>query len=606
MKKTIGLFFGGLAVVTFGLIAFFVFQKPSLPQQDDFLALPSSEESHQEQPPAGRCGDNICDDFETANPDVCPIDCQEKPASPKPKPNQKSSSSSKTSEAKPKVSVGAYDSPFGFHPANAEKYSYAKDLGAKWSREGVYVVWSWLDQEKNGSYKFNNATAPKTSDGKGGHQINFDEQWLGAPEDIKISTNICPFRLTPFNQGDEGFGSDMESELAKYGEFVKKTVERYDGDNDYGCVFSSPDCYKKGDNQYPSSEVVNHYSKNPIKYWQVCNQLSEVSETCKDYSCKDDYAKAFAKTQKETYESAKEADPAVKILIAGDSSKALYPAVFKELGGKYIDIVDFHRFGNKYQKDWYNPKTDFDYLKSNLKSSGFDLSKLEFWTTETGTYSGKPESKIDNGQPYQSESVQASSLLKVYVSGLAYGLKKIFWAWSIVEGFDMSCGAFDSMGLVYDGADCQNGKYTIGDNIGYDKGKGVKKLSYYTYKKMTEMLDGGDWNNIETVQEKDGVYAYKFTKIRDSRCPGGVKCVWQGELVQESIWVAWNDNDEEKQITISDIKSSSVKITEAVPKYESGEEMGSYETAFDSYVKETADGKIILTIKDKPVFVEER
>ena len=58
---------------------------------------------------------------------------------------------------------------------------------------------------------------------------------------------------------------------------------------------------------------------------------------------------------------------------------------------------------------------------------------------------------------------------------------------------------------------------------------------------MVEVLEGSDWDNIETIQEKDGVYVYKFMK-------GG-----------QPIWVVWNDNASEKEITISSVNSSSVK-----------------------------------------------
>ncbi|KAF5436221.1 hypothetical protein C5S36_00880, partial [Candidatus Methanophagaceae archaeon] len=60
-------------------------------------------------------------------------------------------------------------------------------------------------------------------------------------------------------------------------------------------------------------------------------------------------------------------------------------------------------------------------------------------------------------------------------------------------------GYFDHTGLIYDGQ---------GSN---DLGLGVKKLSYYTYKLMTEKLECSNWNNIETIQESDNVYVYKGT-----------------------------------------------------------------------------------------------
>lgn len=119
-------------------------------------------------------------------------------------------------------------------------------------------------------------------------------------------------------------------------------------------------------------------------------------------------------------------------------------------------------------------------------------------------------------------------------------------------------------------------------------GKSHKKLAYYAYKKMVEVLEGSDWDNIQTVQEKDGIYIYKFVK--------------QGK----PIWVAWNDNGAEKQITISGINSNQIKITEAVPKYESGKDVTNYSAAFKTETKTVSGGKITIILGDIPVFVEKK
>lgn len=47
----------------------------------------------------------------------------------------------------------------------------------------------------------------------------------------------------------------------------------------------------------------------------------------------------------------------------------------------------------------------------------------------------------------------------------------------------------------------------------HDPGKGVKKPSYYTYKKMAEILEGGDWNNIKTIKEEQN-HAYGLFQTR--------------------------------------------------------------------------------------------
>lgn len=214
-------------------------------------------------------------------------------------------------------------------------------------------------------------------------------------------------------------------------------------------------------------------------------------------------------------------------------------------------------------------------VRQGLDKYGYD--NTEIWILETGAYSGKP---VDMGKALirQSEEEQASDLIKHLIYPLTFGVKKVFWAWAMVEGTSPidDNDFFDNTGLIYDG---------VGPN---DPGYGVKKLAYYTYKKMVEVLEGSDWNNIQTIQESDGVYVYKFIKNG------------------KNIWVAWNDNAGDKDIPISGITSSQVKITEAVPKYESGKEVVNYNTAFNTETKTVEASKITLTLKDKPVFVEEK
>ncbi|MEK7069984.1 MAG: hypothetical protein AAB962_02935, partial [Patescibacteria group bacterium] len=109
---------------------------------------------------------------------------------------------------------------------------------------------------------------------------------------------------------------------------------------------------------------------------------------------------------------------------------------------------------------------------------------------------------------------------------------------------------------------------------------------YYSYKKLIEVLKGSDWNNIQIVQEKDDVYVYKFIKNG------------------KPVWVAWNDNIAEKQITISGITSSQVKITEAIPKYESGKEVKNYNNDFGVLAEKVLNGKVAVKLGTKPIYIE--
>ena len=517
-----------------------------------------------------RCGDGVCDELEKSK-GICPQDCSAAVSPDNTTPT--SGGDAATNPPTETTVVASSGSPFGFHPGDTNNYSYLKDLGLSWSRDGMYWTWDWVDAKRDGNFKFKNATAPDRAGVSGsGVKIDYDSERLkvSTPSNVNLVVNICPFK-----KGGE-FKSEEEKNI--YSSFVEKTVERYDGDDDLGCTQSSPDCYNKGDNEYPAQELITRFKSNPIKYWQTCNQ---VTDTCTADSCQHDYTVRYAEVQKLTYQAVKKANSSAQVLIAGDSGRDYYPGVFAQLQGNYIDIVDFHRFG---QENLYNPKSDFDYLKNSLKSSGFDLAKLKFWITETGTYSGAPVNRSGGHDPAQTEKQQARGLLKTYVSGLSYGIGKIFWAWGIVEGFSCDCCLFDYTGLIYDGNKERNtNNCQLQDK--YDLGAGVKKLSYYTYKKMVAELGG--YKSVATIQEKDGVYVYKFSKESGA------------------VYVAWNDNSASKTVNITlDAGVQSAQAVSAVPKYGTGKEVTDYNNAFSTETKAINNNSISLEVSDVPVFVE--
>jgi hypothetical protein len=177
---------------------------------------------------------------------------------------------------------------------------------------------------------------------------------------------------------------------------------------------------------------------------------------------------------------------------------------------------------------------------------------------------------------YQSEIDQANDLVRKYVLSLALGVSKIFWTTTYeFNWLNDPENFFSKVGLIYNG-------------IGLDDfGSGVKKLSYYTYKKMVEILEGSDWNDIQTIQESEGIYIYKF--IKDNR----------------PIWVVWNDNQEEKTITISGINSRQAKIIEAVPEYEFGYQVVDYNTAFNTEIIRVQNNSVSIILNNNPLFIVE-
>ena len=465
---------------------------------------------------------------------------------------------------------------FGIHPSSLDNYEFAYDLGVNINREGVYFVWTWVDPERDGHFSFENAMLSEHPDRpNSGGPMNYDGERtrLASGKGIEHTVNVCAFQR---KSGEREFNNAEEE--AQYQEFVEKLVERYDGDPDLGCTEEAPDCYHDGDGEYPKDVVIEALKASPIKYWQACNQ---VIDACSE-DCQNTHVEKYAKFMELTYKGVKAACPDCEVLIAGDSAKELYPAVYEALNGEYVDIIDKHFFGS--HNDYMKIGEEMDYLKNSLVEAGFDLSELRFWATEVGTYSGDPiddkGGEVTEGPAYQSEKQQAQGLVKRFIYLYGEGMEKILWAWGLVENFGCECCIFDYTGLIYDGnihsQECD-------DNDPYDLGPGVKKLGYYSFKKMIEKIDGFD--TIEVISEFDNVYVYK---LMDNEGP---------------IWIAWNENDT-KTITLDVGDVSLVVVTEAAPKYEAGKEVVDYNTAFNSYELDVRDGSVDIMLGEIPVYIE--
>jgi len=449
------------------------------------------------------------------------------------------------------------DSPFALHDPAVPNIDRIEDIaatGAKWVRYagGNGLVWEIIEPRK-GTFDWS----------------YHDKLYLETfKNNIKMFVSILPA-----NRWDQAIDprrpEQMPKDIEAYKNFLRKAVERYDGD---------------GIEDAPGSPV--------ISVWQISNEPDLFWKgTPADY----------AKFLKESYKIIKEVNPKALVAIAGVASplgfagtRKFYLPLLEELSrirdnpqDRYFDIFDFHWYPFEGQYNWlidpfYEAGKVFylnEYIqniKQSLSEYGYD--NIPIFITETAQYSGQPNPPplmVGRSSEFHSEQKQALDLIKLYVYSLSKGVKKLFWVtlteWHNFDGRPNE--VFDNVGLI---------------NNPQNDGQSHKKLVYYTYKKMVELLEGSDWNSIQTIQEKDGIYIYKFTK--------------QGK----PIWVAWNDNKEEKQITVSDIGSDKVKITEAVPKYQSGKDVKDYNAAFTTETKSTSNGKVTITFKDTPMFIEEQ
>jgi hypothetical protein len=374
------------------------------------------------------------------------------------------------------------NSPFGFHPANTysivvdrnanrlippSKMGYTFEnalyIGVRWTRPEFYAHWSFIQK-----------TDKDLKEGIFDWKEN-DYVFGNTPKEIGIIGNIGGFESRtvkgkdPFPRTFRFQSKDLEE---KYVYFVQKLVERYDGD---------------GIDDMPVLQ-------NPVRYWQVDNEPDIGS---RDWE-------GFAHLVEITARAIKSVCPECKVIMGGlaqgeSGFDTFFLPALEKLHGQYVDVFDFHLYGPAGAWHYYNLA---DRIKAGLAKTGF--KNTEVWILESGTYSGKPQIAISgrSNVPEQTEKQQAADLVKRYVYALSLGIKKIFWAFGIVEGFTgMGNHEFDYMGLMY-----QRNPAIKGRN---DE---IKKLAYYAYKMMTEKLEGCDFSDIKTINLGEGVYAYKLIK----------------------------------------------------------------------------------------------
>jgi len=378
-----------------------------------------------------------------------------------------------------------------------------------------------------------------------GRDLDFSKQdalvRLAQENDIHLFAGISPL---PTDREWLNAETYIPENKDAYFSYIKQLVERYDGD---------------GIDDMPGL-------KYPIKYWQLENEPDLHNRVRRARGnpgfCR---PQEYFEVLKLTYQAVKEADSNAWLILnvvgVGQNmgrTSIEYLEKLNKLGAKnYYDIFSYHLYPQSYHT-------------SVLKNSLFKFRQLigekPIWITESGI----------NGKLGESEEKQATWIIKDYVFHLSHGVKKVVW----LTLTDMSPNVPERAVAKYSGLLTFRPK--------------TSKLSYYTYKKMVELLEGSDWENIQIIQEKDGIYIYKFTK----------------KATGKSVWVVWNDNQGARKIRITlgrDTKD--VKIIEAVPEYRTGEEVTNYATAFReirAIVLESYPIQLEFEVYNIPVFVEEK
>jgi len=472
------------------------------------------------------------------------------------------------------------DSPFGWLPAVtiADEIDDAKDIGLKWTREST--SYSFITDYNKGPYNFKEYNEPRKK-----RLINYDHTLT---EIASAGINILGLFWVEEAVEERSW---IPTDEMEYRNFIKAVVERYDGDDDLGCIALAPDCYVVGDNMYPSQETINALKSNPIKYWEVENEPN--------YNIR--LHNGFAELQKITYEAIKQANPEAQVLIGGvagwtsDYSGVSFQKHFKpiltELNGQHMDIFNIHWYGcanGDYKMiDHGNEEEVLTIVKDALEENGFSRG-MSIWITETGSSTGVAlGSKDEVLCEYTSETKQAGDYVKRYVYATKEGIDKLFGVLNLGESFWITYEHyFSQTSLIYDG------KGT------YDLGAGIKKLSYYSIKLMIDKLTGSDWDNVQEVYAQDNVYAYKLIK--------------DGQPIYVAWWDSWEEPDaKSKSINLEVDFNGDVIITKAVPTGEgvseiNGEDLdeNNYPNFFNTETKTVNNGIINLQLRGIPVYVE--
>lgn len=384
-----------------------------------------------------------------------------------------------------KRTLATKDSPFGFHPADAPGvgYGYAREIGVDWDRGGLYLMWVLCQPDARKTeyvWEQYDAYFRKLPDGMTAlKNITVAHDGMvkrpGQPEQPGRKKGRKEVDVSAYLEGTTYRPKDVKA----YQAWVRAAVERYDGD---------------GKEDMPGL-------KTPAKYWQVDNEPPRGRE-------------GYGDLVRITAAAIKEADPEAKVVVGGlippygmltrAYEKESLP-ILRDLKGKDVDVIDFHWFG--LAGEWREMPEAIDRARRDMKECGF--AEIPIWFAEMGTHSGSPKERRDRKIPAQSERLQAAEMVKRHAVARAAGVEKIFWAWGMEEGFMApdDNDFFDNTGFVYDG---------LGPG---DPGKGTRKIVFWSYQRMTQLLRGWDGSRPEKIAAGDGVHAYRFRSSSSPDAP---------------------------------------------------------------------------------------
>jgi len=392
---------------------------------------------------------------------------------------------------------------FGFmHPQKS--YSFVKELNVHWQRPhpGPFI-WNEIE-EREGVYDFSDADEyVKKSQ-------NYDVAimatiWPYADWDQKT----CHSKLPNSPRRDFPMLGDYRGKpcnTISYQNFVKKLVERFDGDG-------------KDDMEG---------LKYPIKYWEVINEPEMAGDLL--FFKGENQAEDYLEVLKNTSQAIKEVDPEAKVLNGGiaaltEKEKPFWQKVLGGEGKNYVDIITIHSIGGSEDLNLNALKT---FMQKNGLTQPVWVTEIQFGGPEESPQKPAKETLIDRAlaqnlpkmapkppeQQKRTEEEWASYLVKVFVRAFGNGAGRLFYV-----GLDNMAPAASTSLLV----NCTQGKEKD-PNAPFDPKSCTLQKPFSAFKTMVEKLDYFD--RVEKLTEGQ----YKFTKQGKT-----VYCLWGKEKSPSEI-----------------------------------------------------------------------
>jgi hypothetical protein len=373
--------------------------------------------------------------------------------------------------------------------ASLQHSDYA-ELGIKISRTGGGpFVWNIIEPEK-GKFDFRKTDAALLEATKAGMTLlatlwpyaEWDQKKKRKP--VKIIHQIendplPPFRDRPVNQ------KDFEA-------FLEVLFERYDGDSDFG--------------KHPvSNEVRNAILKNPIIYWEICNEVDRNSNTGPDDEFQvvfsgslDDYSAILSVVNK----SAKKVSSSIKIVCAAplENTQNYYNTLFRLGADRYFDIYNIHdeesvmearklysMYSGREKPIWITEQRGETFFSEKIGSENEFLREKKDKQKKIKNISKKDK-------PEFTAEMEAVNAVKIFTRVAAYKFITTLFGYSIPPK-----DKFNKAGKKIDKSKFYS--YFVDQS-------GRKTPLYYTNKVFAEKIEG--FSTVDTVLEKNGKYFYRF------------------------------------------------------------------------------------------------